>query len=72
MVNNLDEKYTDVEVLAIVSDDEMDIPIDVAFDVVNATLGTALKAKGYPVDKTNDADPNPKVIMNKLKDSTPL
>lgn len=49
----------EVEIDGLFRDDlEMEIPDDIAFDVINAVLGLTLKVAGFPIDKSNDDDPN--------------
>lgn len=45
---------------------DMDIPYDIAFDICNSVLGLTLKVAGFPVDKTNDQDPNLLNVKNRL------
>lgn len=63
---NLDDCIKKVEVDGIFNLDDLDIPIDIAFDVVNAVLGLTLKVAGFPIDKTNNNDPNLLNIKSKL------
>jgi hypothetical protein len=55
-----------VEVLAVLNDTEIDIPLDVAFDIVNSVLGVDLKVAGFPVDKTTDQNPNVVTVKQRL------
>lgn len=49
-------------------DDEysMDVPEYVAFPVINAVLGPTLKVAGWPVDMTNNSDPNVQTVLSKI------
>lgn len=50
-------------------DEELIVPYDIAFDIVNQVLGVVLKLKTYPFDK-NDADnPINAELNNQLKQS---
>lgn len=62
----LDECIEELEILGIFNDDDLEVPFDIAFDIVNAVLGVSLKVAGFPVDKTNNADPNLLTIKSRL------
>lgn len=47
-----------VEVEVIPNHDKMDIPEDAAWRIINLVLGPVLKVVGFPVDPTNDGNPN--------------
>jgi hypothetical protein len=58
----------EVEVEGLFNEDDIDIPNDVAFEVINTILGTTLKVAGFPIDPTNDNNPNSLEIRKKLAD----
>lgn len=55
-----------VEVEAAYDDEQADIPYDIAFDICNQILGISLKVKGWPVDITDDANPNLPILQQRL------
>lgn len=65
-LHNIDDCVTTVEVIGIFDDKDMDIPYDVAFDIVLQVMSLALKVINVPVDKTNDDDPNTQMIKKQL------
>jgi hypothetical protein len=69
---NLPKCVEKVEVLAVWNDEDLEIPYDIAFDIVNAVLGLTLKTAGFPIDKSNNADPNLIEMKHKLSDSSSL
>jgi len=66
MVYNLNKCYEEVNVVGIWNDSDIDIPTDVAFDIVVLVLRESLKTITIPVDRTNDDDPNTKNIKSAL------
>lgn len=69
VIFNLDTCIKEVEVIGIWNDDDIDIPSDVAFDIVLMVMSLTLKVINVPVDRNNDEDPNTKAIKSVL--STP-
>lgn len=61
-----------VEVDGIFNDDKIDIPEDIAFDIVNAVLSTVLQTAGFPIDKTDDNNPNVTTIKKALAEPSSL
>lgn len=57
-----------VEVEGIFDTAEQKIPLDIAFDILNVVMGQSLKVAGFPVDKTNNADPNVIAYKNRLQE----
>lgn len=55
-----------VEVFALKTDEDAIVPEDAAFDIVNQVLGLSLKVAGFPVDTTNNMNPNLIAVKQKL------
>ena len=55
-----------VEMVYVADDDDVDIPTDVAWDIINDVLGIVLRVEGFPVDKTDDQNPNVQQINSKI------
>lgn len=66
---NEDDK---VEVEALYNDDDIDVPKDIAFDIINAVLGVSLKTVGFPIDQTNDKNPNVVEVKRRLAEPDSL
>lgn len=50
--------------------DDVDIPLDVCFDIANQTLGLSLKLKGFPIKVLdNPYDPNAVELRKRLADT---
>lgn len=64
------ECLKEVEVVGIHSDEEIDIPYDIAFDIINMVMNVSFKTKGYPVDKTDNANPNVEEINRRLNQTS--
>lgn len=63
----------EVEVEAIYDKDDMDIPLDMAFDICNDVLGISLKVKGFPIPATdNPYDPNAIELRRQLQTDKPI
>ena len=63
---HVDDCVTEVEVTGFYDKDDMIVTTDLAFDILNAVLGDALKVKGWPVDVTNGNDSNVKEAQSAL------
>jgi hypothetical protein len=63
---NFPDCITEVEVSGVWDDDDKDVPADIAFDIINQVLGLTLKVAGFPVDKTDDNDPNVTTVKQRL------
>lgn len=63
------ECLKEVEVVGITSDEEVDIPKDVAFDIVNMVCGLVLKVAGFPIDKTINQNPAATDIEKRLSNA---
>lgn len=63
---NLPDCVKKVEVDGVWDDAQMNIPTDIAFDMLIMILGPILKLIDVPVDKTNNDDPNVQMIRQKL------
>jgi hypothetical protein len=50
------------------NDETLDIPESAAWIILNQVLGTVLKVVGFPLDPTNDGNPNVQTIKQKLAD----
>lgn len=69
VVYNIPECVKEMEVEAIFEGGiDMQVPMDVSLDIANAVLGEMLKFPGFPVDKTNDQDPNAVSYKNRLQE----
>lgn len=68
--NGIAECVSKVELVIIPAafDDKEEIPMDIAYEIMNHILATVLKVKGFPVDMTNDNDPNVSLVKGKLAD----
>lgn len=69
---NMPRNLKTVEMDGIFNDEEIEIPEDVAFDIVNAVLGAALQTTGFPVDKTDDNNPNVTTVRKALAEPSSL
>lgn len=56
----------EAEVTGIFSDENIDIPVDIAFDIFNLVIGQSLKVAGFPVDKHDNQNPNYKEIEARI------
>lgn len=56
------------EVDYIKNDEDLDIPESAAWQVINMVLGPVLKVVGFPVDVTEDGNPNVVTIKKQLAD----
>lgn len=64
---NLPPCTDDVEVESIFDSDELDVSMDMAFDIFNHVFGTALKIKGFPINPQDDSyDPQARTIKQAL------
>lgn len=62
-----------VEIDRIPDDADINIPNDIAWDILNEVLGLTLKVKGFPVDKTADDDPEVQRIRSRISEpSNPI
>lgn len=59
-------KYAEVDYLP--NDEDLDIPEGVAIDILNMVLGPVLKVAGFPVDITDNSDPNVTTVKQRLAD----
>lgn len=57
-LKNLLEETKKVEVEGIFIEDALDIPEDIAFQVMNYIFTKLIPTEGFPVDKTDDQNPN--------------
>jgi hypothetical protein len=55
-----------VETDYIKNDETLDVPEGPAWAIINMVLGPVLKVVGFPVDPTNDGNPNVSTIKNQL------
>jgi hypothetical protein len=55
-----------VEMVYVADDDDVDVPEDIAWDMINDVLGIVLRVEGFPVDKTDDQNPNVQQINSKI------
>lgn len=55
-----------VEMVYVSDNDEVDIPTDIAWEIINDVLGIVLRVEGFPVDKTDDQNPNVQQINSKI------
>jgi hypothetical protein len=55
-----------VEMAYISIKDDAVVPEDIGWEVINYVLGITLRVTGFPVDKTNDSDPNVQYIKSKI------
>jgi hypothetical protein len=67
---NCEDSIKKVEVDRIPDDDDILIPNDIAWDILNQVLGVVLKVKGFPVDKTDNNDPDIERIQSRISQST--
>jgi hypothetical protein len=55
-----------VEMVYVSDDDDVDVPSDIAWEIINDVLGIVLRVEGFPVDKTDDQNPNVQQINSKI------
>lgn len=55
-----------VEMVYVSDDDDTDIPNDMCWEIINNVLGIVLRVEGFPVDKTDDQNPNVQQINSKI------
>lgn len=55
-----------VEMVYVSDDDQVDIPTDIAWEIINDVLGIVLRVEGFPVDKTDDQNPNVQQVNSKI------
>lgn len=55
-----------VEMVYVADDDDVEIPTDIAWEIINDVLGIVLRVEGFPVDKTDDQNPNVQQINSKI------
>lgn len=55
-----------VEMVYVADDDDTDIPNDICWEIINDVLGIVLRVEGFPVDKTDDQNPNVQQINSKI------
>lgn len=63
---NIPDCINKLEVDGIFNLDDVEIPDDIAFDICNEVLGLTLKVAGFPIDKTNNNNPNLLALKSKL------
>lgn len=61
-----------VEMLAVIFNDEMEIPDDIAWQIINYILVVMLKIIGIPVDTTDDSNPVVQAVKSKIATPQPL
>jgi hypothetical protein len=59
---------THAEIDYIKNDDQLDIPEGAAWRIINLVLGPVLKVVGFPVDTTDDTNPNVVTIKKQIAD----
>lgn len=66
------EEPKKVEMLAVIFNDETEMPDDVIWDVINYVLVVMLKVIGIPVDMTDDSNPVVQTVKSKMATPQPL
>lgn len=61
-----------VEMLAVIFNDDTEIPDDVVWEVINYVLVVMLKVVGIPVDMTDDSNPVVQTVKSKMATPQPL
>lgn len=61
-----EDSIEDVALEGVFRDDDFDVPESVAREIINDILSTVLKVAGFPIDMTDDGDPNVKLINQKI------
>lgn len=64
--NDCVKKETKVYVDGLYFSDQLDLPQDIVWDIMNAVLGVSLKKNGWPVDPTTNDNPNITELKNKI------
>lgn len=67
-----DLKITQVALEGIFRGDDYDVPEYVARAIINDVLTTTLKVAGFPVDMTDDGNPNVKLVNEKIASAQTL
>lgn len=61
-----------VELLAVIFNDDTEIPDDVVWEIINYVLVVMLKIVGIPVDMTDDSNPVVQTVKSKMAIAQPL
>lgn len=64
--DQLEDGKEKVEMVYVSDDDDAEIPTDIIWDIINNVLGIVLRVEGFPVDKTDDQNPNVQQINSKI------
>ena len=72
-IYHLPECVKSVDVEATFDSNDIEVPLDFAFDIINAVLGISLKVKGFPIKSDlNPYDPEAREIKRMLEQDKPL
>lgn len=66
------EEPKKVEMLAVIFNNEMEIPDDIVWEIINYVLVVMLKVIAIPVDTTDDSNPVVQTVKSKMAVSQPL
>ncbi len=61
-----------VELLAVIFNDDTEIPDDIVWEIINYVLLVMLKVVGIPVDTTDDSNPVVQTVKSKMAIAQPL
>lgn len=69
---NVPDCVKEVEIDGIHNEEDLEVPLDSAIDIINIVLATTLKSLATPIDKTNDGDPNLLTVKQQLAEKAAI